>query len=218
LSAKIFVGKTAVWLQVVRRILAEAPICSEIIQKVAHACIDPTRRTQHLHRRKVELPMHHDLPKPLSDARRIGQAARLVRRARNMTAQQVATAMNLPLRTYEYFEAGAGRVNQDYVHRFARATNCDPWSLLVGPPLDSIEFARQTADNKLMMIFLIALGEFVRTMGDRLLTLDPRALIEAFTETFRKLEAENRAMSEETASWLDAVRHRMAGDPPEDDE
>ena len=69
-----------------------------------------------------------------------------------------------------------------------------------------------------MMIFLIALGEFVRTMGDRLLTLDPRALIEAFTETFRKLEAENRAMSEETASWLDAVRHRMAGDPPEDDD
>ena len=68
--------------------------------------------------------MPADPPKPMSDARLIGQAARAVRRARNMTAQQVATAMNLPLRTYEYFEAGTGRVNQDYVQRFAVATNC----------------------------------------------------------------------------------------------
>lgn len=162
--------------------------------------------------------MLSDPPEKLSDARLIGLAARTVRRARNMTAQQVATAMNLPLRTYEYFEAGTGRVNLDYVHRFAVATNCDPWSLMLGPPLGSTEFARQTADSKLMMIFLIALGEFVRTMGDRLLTLDPRALIEAFTETFRKLEEENRAKSEETESWLDAGRDRLAGKPPEDED
>ncbi len=162
--------------------------------------------------------MPPDPPEKLSDARLIGLAARAVRRARNMTAQQVATAMNLPLRTYEYFEAGTGRVNLDYVHRFAVATNCDPWSLLLGPPLGSTEFARQTADSKLMLIFLIALGEFVRTMGDRLLSLDPRALIEAFTETFRKLEEENRAKSEETESWLHAGRDRLAGKPPEDED
>jgi len=114
-------------------------------------------------------------------------------------------------------KSGAGRVNLDYVHRFAVATNCDPWSLLLGPSLGSIEFARQTADSKLMLIFLIALGEFVRKMGDRLLTLDPRALIEAFTETFHKLEEENRAKSEETESWLDAGRDRLAGKPPEDE-
>jgi hypothetical protein len=161
--------------------------------------------------------MPPDPPEKLSDARLIGLAARAVRRARSMTAQQTAVAMNLPLRTYEYFEAGAGRVNLDYVHRFAVATNCDPWALLLGPPLGSTEFARQTADSKLMLIFLIALGEFVGTMGDRLLTLDPRALIEAFTETFRKLEEENRVASEQTESWLDAGRDRLAGKPPEDE-
>ena len=160
--------------------------------------------------------MPPDPPDKLSDARLIGLAARAVRRARSMTAQQVATAMNLPLRTYEYFEAGAGRVNLDYVQRFAVATNCDPWSLLLGPALGSIEFARRTADVKLMLIFLIALGEFERTMEDRMLTLDPRALIEAFTETFRKLEAENRQRGEETETWLDAGRDRLAGKPPED--
>lgn len=44
--------------------------------------------------------MPPDPPEKLSDARSIGLAARAVRRARHMTAQQVATAMNLPLRTY----------------------------------------------------------------------------------------------------------------------
>jgi transcriptional regulator with XRE-family HTH domain len=152
----------------------------------------------------------------LSDARLIGMAARAVRRARGMTAQQAATAMTLPLRTYEYFEAGSGRVNLDYVHRFAAATDCDPWALLLGPSLGASEFARQTADSKLMLIFLIALGEFVDRMGERLVTLDPRALIEAFTETFRKLEEENRVRAQETASWLDAGRDRLTGKPPED--
>ena len=151
-----------------------------------------------------------------SDAQLIGRAARSVRRARGMTAQQVADAMGLPLRTYEYFEAGKGRVNLDYVQRFAAATNCDPWALVLGPPLGSTEFARRTADTKMILIFLIALGEFETRMEDRLITLDPRALIEAFTEAFRKVEAESRARDEETESWLDAGRDRLAGKPPED--
>lgn len=160
--------------------------------------------------------MAADSPEKLSDARSIGQAARAVRRARRMTAQQVATAMHLPLRTYEYFEAGSGRPNLDYVHRFAAATDCDPWSLLVAPALRSIEFARRTADSKLMLIFLMALGEFEKSMQERMLTLDPRALIEAFTETFRRLEAESRLREQETASWLSAARGRVAGGPPQD--
>lgn len=160
--------------------------------------------------------MPPDPPEKLSDARSIGQAARAVRRARHMTAQQMATAMNLPLRTYEYFEAGSGRVNLDYVHRFAAAADCDPYALLLGPALGSIDFARRTADTKLMLIFLIALSEFERSMEDRLQALDARALIEAFTETFRRLEGESRVQIEATASWLDAGRERLAGKPSED--
>lgn len=153
-----------------------------------------------------------------SEARLIGLAVRAVRRARGMTAQQVADAMVLPLRTYEYFEAGQGRVNLDYVHRFAVATNCDPYALVLGPGIGSTEFARRTADTKMILIFLIALGEFEARMGDRMISLDPRALIEAFTEAFRKVEAESRAREEETESWLDAGRDRLAGKPPKDGE
>ncbi|AQR63611.1 hypothetical protein BZG35_16925 [Brevundimonas sp. LM2] len=135
-----------------------------------------------------------------------------------MTALQAADAMNLPLRTYEYFEAGQGRVNLDYIHRFAAATNCDPYALVLGPGLGSTEFARRTADTKMILIFLIALSEFESRMGDRMTTLDPRALIEAFTEAFRRVEAESRAREAETESWLDAGRDRLAGKPPEDGE
>lgn len=158
--------------------------------------------------------MPPDPPETLTEARLIGLGARSVRRARSMTAQHVADAMNLPLRTYEYFEAGQGRVNLDYIHRFAAATNCDPYALLLGPGLASTEFARRTADTKMILIFLIALGEFETRMGDRMTTLDPRALIEAFTEAFRTLEAEAKAREEETESWLDAGRDRLAGKPP----
>ena len=73
------------------------------------------------------------------------------------------------------------------------------------------------AADFLPLFFLIALGEFVRAMGDRLPTLDPRALIEAFTDTFRRLEEENRIKGEETEAWLDAGRDRLAGKPPEDE-
>src|SRR5690606_12285285 len=158
--------------------------------------------------------MPSEPPDKLSDSRMIGLAARAVRRMRNMTAAQVALAMNLPSRTYEYFEAGTGRVNLHYVHRFAAATDCDPYALLLGPALASTEFARRTADTKLLMIFLIALGEFERSMGDRLHGLDPRALIEAFSEAFRKLEAEHRQRGEEVRSWLEAGRARMSHRTP----
>jgi len=155
-------------------------------------------------------------PSGPSDARLVGLACRAVRRARGLTARQVADGMNLPLRTYEYFEAGSGRVNLDYVQRFATVTSCDPWALILGPALRSTEFARRTADSKLILIFLIALGEFEVRMQDRMLSLDPRDLIEAFTETFRRLEAETLARGEATTAWLEAGRDRLADRPPDD--
>lgn len=161
--------------------------------------------------------MPPDPPEQMSDARLIGLAARAVRRYRTLTAQQVADAMGLPLRTYEYFETGSGRVNLDYVHRFAAATNCDPYGLILGPALGSKEFARRIADTKMILIFLIALGEFETRMEDRLLNLDPRVLIEAFSEAFLKIEADSVARDREMQAWLHAGRDRVAGRPQDDD-
>ena len=146
-----------------------------------------------------------------SDAKLLGASARAIRRQRRLTAREVSEKMHQPQRTFEYFESGAGRVNLDQIRRFASATNADPFSILVGLGLRDPEFARRCNDNKLMLVFMIALAEFNTAMGDRIATLDARTLIEAFTETFRKLESENRARENEAEAWITEGRSRLDG-------
>lgn len=161
-------------------------------------------------------------PEPLtppSDAQAAGAFARTVRRFRGLTAQQVADGIGIPLRTYEYFESGKGRVNLDYIRRFAAFTNSDPFALLVGLGMSRPDLVRRCSDNKLMLVFMITLGEFDLIMGDRIHTLDSATLIEAFTETFRKLEAESREREEAARNWLEAGRESLdgKGDRPDDE-
>jgi len=157
--------------------------------------------------------------KPPSDAQAAGAFARTVRRFRGLTAQQVADGIGIPLRTYEYFESGKGRVNLDYIRRFAAFTDSDPFALLVGLGMSRPDLVRRCSDNKLMLVFMITLGEFDLIMGDRIHTLDSATLIEAFTETFRKLEAESREREEAARSWLEAGRESLdgKGDRPDDE-
>lgn len=152
----------------------------------------------------------------LPDAKLLGASARAVRKHRGLTARDVSVRMNQPQRTFEYFESGAGRVNLDQIRRFARATNSDPYAILVGLGLADPEFARRCNDNKLMLVFMIALAEFNTSMGDRIATIDARTLVEAFTETFRKLEAENRERDGAAESWIEAGKERLAGSDDED--
>lgn len=155
-----------------------------------------------------------DLRDEQTDGRLLGAALRAVRRRRGLTAKQVATAMNMPLRTYEFFEGGGGRTNLDYVHRFATATNSDPYALLMGLGIGSTEFARRCADNKLMLIFMISLNEFDSVMGDRIQDLDPRTLIEGFSEIFRKIEAESRQRKDQANHWIEEGREQLAARRP----
>lgn len=148
-------------------------------------------------------------PDKPTDARLIGQAVRSVRRARNLTAAEAAAAMPLPLRTYEYFEAGAGRANLDHIRRFAAVADADPYALLIGPDLGSTELARRTADSKLLLIFLQALGEFERRAGDRMAALDPREIIRAFTAAFQTLEADLQRRQDAIAGLRGPSRDRQ---------
>lgn len=99
------------------------------------------------------------------DGALLSAALKAVRKHRGMQAAEVARAMNMPLRTYEHFEGGHGRINLDYVHRFCSVTDSDPSAVLAAVAIGSPEFARRCADNKMMMILTIALQEFDRDMG-----------------------------------------------------
>lgn len=120
------------------------------------------------------------------DARSQGEvlsaAVRLIRRHRSLRSADVADRMNLALRSYEHFEAGAGRVNLERIHRFARATSSDPYSILAALALGSPQFALRTADNKLMTIWMIVLQEFDAQLAESISTLETREIVTAFSE------------------------------------
>jgi transcriptional regulator with XRE-family HTH domain len=81
---------------------------------------------------------------PAKDGKVLSEALKAVRRHRGLLAQDVAKAMNMPLRTYQHFESGRARINLDHIVRFANATNSDPLAILVSVWTGSAPFARLT--------------------------------------------------------------------------
>lgn len=97
--------------------------------------------------------------------------------------------MNMPLRTYERFEAGETRLNLDHIHRFAHATRSDPYAILAAVFAGSPELARRCADNQFGAILLIGLQKFDAALGDDLQTFAARDLIAAVIGMFDALGA-----------------------------
>lgn len=119
----------------------------------------------------------------------LSEALKLVRRHRGLTAPQVASAMRMALRTYERFEAGGSRLNVDYIHRFAVATNSDPYAIIMAVAIGSPELARRCADNKLITTLTIGAQRLDHLIGDRMQFLEARAIIVAVCAMFDQLVA-----------------------------
>ena len=129
------------------------------------------------------------------------QALRIIRRARQLTARQVAAALGIGLRSYEYLEAGDASLPFDRIKAFSEITASDPYAILLAPAI-SPAFALRAADNKLVTAFLIALREFDQTLGDEIAQLDASSCIAAFNLAFEQLttEARRRATAREALS------------------
>jgi transcriptional regulator with XRE-family HTH domain len=140
----------------------------------------------------------------------LSQAARILRRARDLKTDAVAQAMGLKPRAYEYFEAGHGHITLERLHRFAQAVSADPHGLMAAIMIGSPAFALRSADNKLVAAFLITLQEFDAAGGDDLKRIDTTTYLTAFSETFDRLLSEAR----EKAAIERATLDRMGGDAP----
>lgn len=141
-------------------------------------------------------------------------ALKAVRRLRGLSAEAVASGMNIRLRTYERFEAGHGRLNIDYVHRFCGVTDSDPYGLLTAIAIGSPEFAVRTAGNKMMNILVILLQQFDGQAGDVLGELDARTLIGAFSDTFDQLAGTARERADAAGRFLQEGADDLAGRRP----
>jgi transcriptional regulator with XRE-family HTH domain len=149
-------------------------------------------------------------PGPARDGQVLSEALKGIRRLRAISAPEVSQRMNISLRTYQDFEAGRGRLNTDYVHRFAKVTNSDPHAILHAVAIGTPQFAVWCADNKFLTVFEIELQRFAERMGDRIRTLEPRDLILAVSTLFEALELESRDRALDAQSWLTAGEAALA--------
>ncbi len=132
------------------------------------------------------------------------QALRLIRRARRLKTGDVAAAMGIGKRSYEYLEAGVGPVDLGRIKAFADFTDADFLAICVAPLINSPEFALRASGNKLTTAFLIALQEFDQTVGDDIAQLDASSCIAAFNLAFEQLTIEARRRA--------AVRDALSAD------
>ena len=141
----------------------------------------------------------------------LSQALKALRRRRGLRAEDVAREMRMPLRSFEYFEAGHGRLNLDRVHEFASVLNADPFAILLAMDMGSPNFAVRSADNKLVTILNIALQDFDAATGDAISQLDPQTLMASFAKLFDELAS----VARERAALAD---RRLADRPSPDGE
>jgi len=151
------------------------------------------------------------------NAELLSAAMRAIRLQRRMRTSEIARAMAMPLRTYEHLEAGRGKITYDKIVRFAEVTNSDPVAILLSLPLKSHEFAVRCADNKLMTILTIAIGDLNAELGDDIEFLEPGTLIGAFTRVVKDLQEHVAKRDLFAENWLkehspkvDGARHAQA--------
>lgn len=79
------------------------------------------------------------------------------------------------------------RLNLDYIHRFAAATQSDAQAILMAVAIGSPEHARRCAENQMGSIYTIGLEQFDHLLGDDIRNLDSRSIIAAIVRMFEEL-------------------------------
>lgn len=142
-----------------------------------------------------------------TDSEVLSAAIRGIRRLRGLTALETAIGMNLALRTYQDFEAGHGRLNIDYIHRFCRFVDADPDAILASLAIGSPEFAIRCCSNKLMRVVMIAVQQVNDQLGERLASIDTRTMVSVVNSSVRDLI--ERTVDGKEEDWLRAGEDQL---------
>lgn len=143
--------------------------------------------------------------------RLLAQVVRSIRKQRRMKPSEVAKAMGLALRTYEHFERGTGRMTYARIRRFALATDSDPIAIVSTLPLGSVDFALNSADNKLMTIAMAALSELNEELGPDITFLGTSALVSAFDKLCKDLIEHVRRRDQFAERWIEEKTAKLHG-------
>jgi hypothetical protein len=119
--------------------------------------------------------------------------------------------MGIPVRTYEHFERGSGRMSYARIRRFAAATACDPIAIVSILPLRSPEFALNSADNKLTTIAMTALRELNEELGPDIGFPSTSVLVTAFDKLCNNLIEEVRRRDQFAERWIEEKASKLDG-------
>lgn len=141
---------------------------------------------------------------------------RLLRKRSGLRSRDVAREMGKAPRTYQRWESGHYGVERDPIHRFAEIVGADPWGIIIGVEIGSVEYAVRTAGNGGASFMLLALRRFNRTSGDVFGKLDSRSLILVFTRAFGLLRQRAEKYAADLEQWM--FDEGLGGDLDEDDD
>ncbi len=148
-----------------------------------------------------------DRPEHESDSAVLSAAIRGIRRLRGLSSAETAAGMNLALRTYQDFEAGRGRLNIDYIHRFCQFVDADPDAIIASLAIGSPDFAIRCSANKLMRIVMIGVQQLNQQLGDKLATLEARTIVASVNASVADLVEET--LDGDAAAWLEAGEQEL---------
>lgn len=142
-----------------------------------------------------------------------------LRRLRGLKPLDMARALGMSRRAFENFENGKGRINVERIHRFAALLGADPFAILAAFEIGSPDFALRCANNKLMMIFMLALEDFDAKAQDTIVGLDGLDLMKAFKAFFDGLVVKAQEQDSVISQWREekAARDAADEDPADDD-
>lgn len=146
----------------------------------------------------------------------LSEILKTLRDLRHLTAQQVADAMGLKLRSYYSFEAGQGPLVIARIWRFADAVDCDPVSIMDALMLGSPDHAYRCLNNKAASIQLASFRKFEDKVGDRMTNIAAQYYIEAFKRPFDSLEEHIDKRDQSTERWLEENLPKIA--PPDEED
>lgn len=145
------------------------------------------------------------------DALLLSQSMRAIRKERRLRSAEMARLLDMPVRSYEHFESGRGKISWDRIVRFAEATDSDPMALIAVLALGKPEFALHCADNKLMTIMMLAMGELEEELGADIAFLSSANLVGAFTRVVKELAEVVRKRDTYAEHWLEEHGSRSKG-------
>ncbi|MGH6910106.1 MAG: helix-turn-helix domain-containing protein [Phenylobacterium sp.] len=132
----------------------------------------------------------------------LSQALRRLRRLRRRSPGDMADAMGMQRRTYEYFEAGRGKINVDRIHQFAKILDVDPYAILAAIEIRSPDFAVACAEHKLMTLFMVNLQEFDANAGKAIARLNAATIVSGLTRIFDALTREAAEGDDFLGAWM----------------